>query len=280
MHLLMLVTAVALAYYLRSTTQLSDGTWNARWPYALQLFVVPPLLVVTTALAVVWMGPEGNTFFEWDGWLSHGLALGGLAGFALLGAQLSWEAVQGWWAVQALPRSRVLDVPCRLLASSTPFVAQVGFWNSELVVSQGLRERLTAEQLDLVLAHEAAHAHYRDTFWFFWLQWLALPWLPMTERLWQELLCLRELRADRWAAERGDRLILAEVLIQMAQWGMAVPIATASVFATAQTVEQRVEALLYPSELNPATGGGLWFLLIPVPLGVIPLHLYLCLSCH
>lgn len=98
----------------------------------------------------------------------------------------------------------------------------------------------------------------------------------MTDRLWQELLGLRELRADHWAAQRGDGLILAEVLIQMAQWGITVPIVTAAVFATAQTVE----ALLYPSAVNPVTGGGLWFLLIPLPLLIIPFHLCRCLSCH
>jgi Zn-dependent protease with chaperone function len=50
------------------------------------------------------------------------------------------------------------------------------------------------------LAHEQAHAHYRDTFWFFWLNVLT-SWLPHTEALWQEILFLREIRADEKAKE-------------------------------------------------------------------------------
>jgi Zn-dependent protease with chaperone function len=68
--------------------------------------------------------------------------------------------------------------------------------------------------LAAVLCHEAAHRYYADTLWFAGWGWLrrATGWLPQTAALWAELLLLRELRADRWAAKRVDPLLLAEAL--------------------------------------------------------------------
>ena len=105
----------------------------------------------------------------------------------------------------------------RVVETAAVFSAQVGLWRSELVVSQGLLEHLNAEHLEAVLAHESGHAHYRDTFWFFWLGGLRrlTGWLPQSETLWQELLLLREVRADEWAARRVDSLVLAESLMSV-----------------------------------------------------------------
>ena len=80
-------------------------------------------------------------------------------------------------------------------------------------------DALDRPHLDAVLAHEQAHVYYRDTFWFFWLGWIRsfTIWLPNTEAVWQELLLLRELRADRQATEQVDFLLLAESLLIVAQ---------------------------------------------------------------
>jgi Zn-dependent protease with chaperone function len=132
------------------------------------------------------------------------------------------------------------------------FAAQVGFWQSHLVVSQGLLDRLTSEQLNAVLTHEQSHVHYRDTFWFFWMGWLRhfTVWLPNTEALWQELLLLRELRADHWAAQTVDPLILAESLLLTVQDSAAAPNLCAAFSAAAplSRLEERIEALLAPPE--------------------------------
>ena len=151
-----------------------------------------------------------------------------------------------------------------------PFAAQIGFWQPQLVITQGLLDQLSTAQIEAVLTHEQAHLHYRDTFWFFWLGWLRqlTAWLPNTERLWQELLLLREMRADRWAANRVDPLLLAESLLQMAQAPL-LDLENACA-ANASRLEERIEALLSEADTaQPADTARLpwlWVLLAFMPL--------------
>ena len=131
---------------------------------------------------------------------------------------------------------------------SAVFSAQVGLWSSQLIVSRGLLAHLDSEHLAAVLAHEAGHQHYRDTFWFFWLGGLRrlTCWLPYSENLWQDLLLLREIRADRWAARSVDTLVLAESLMSV----ITAPLAPESVCAgfscaaPRSRLAQRIDALL------------------------------------
>jgi len=74
-------------------------------------------------------------------------------------------------------------------------------------------DTLDNAHLDAVIAHEQAH-FYWDTFWFFWLGWVLHCHCCNTESLWQELLILREVRADHWAAQQVDPLLLAESLLR------------------------------------------------------------------
>jgi len=220
-----------------------------QWQSSLLALVFPPLLLLTTAIAVLYMGTQGQMWGLPVGWIGYSLA----AGF------LSYAVITFLWvAVQAGRSVHHLQIHCqqplgngitgRVFAHSTPFAAQVGFWRSELVVSQGLLDCLSSEQLEAVLTHEQAHAHYRDTFWFFWLGWLRqiTLWLPHTTALWQELLLLRELRADRWAAQRVDPLLLAESLLLVVQ----APLIDADICAafgadpTLDRLEERIDALL------------------------------------
>ena len=52
--------------------------------------------------------------------------------------------------------------------------------------------------------------------WLGWLRQISF-WLPKTNCLWQDLLLLREIRADQKAAEKVDPLVLAESLLMVAQ---------------------------------------------------------------
>lgn len=52
-----------------------------------------------------------------------------------------------------------------------------------------------------------------------------MTWLPNTQALWEELLLLRELRADRWAAQHLDGLLIAESLLLLVSNNM-IPTAT------------------------------------------------------
>lgn len=264
MHLHLLGIAAAVSISIRFIAKLTDRSnqpvaqpslsWQRRWRQALIAFVVPPLLLLTSAVAVVTMGY--STTHPWDGQLSYAISFAFVLAAIAVWTYLSWIAFRtrremqqhpqvliqtGQGASQRQVMSRILEVPA-------VFSAQVGFWPSELVVSQGLLTYLDDEHLAAVLAHEAGHGHYRDTFWFFWLGGLLrlTKWLPYSESLWQELLLLREIRADRWAARSVDTLVLAESLMSV----MTAPLVAESVCAAFSCVAprswlaQRIDALL------------------------------------
>jgi hypothetical protein len=176
--------------------------------------------------------------------------------------------------------SRVLDNPI-------PFSALIGFWQPELIVSQGLLNTLDQDHLEAVFKHEQGHYYYRDTFWFFWLGWVRSisAWLPNTEALWQELLLLREMRADRWAAQQVDPLLLAESLLVVIS---TLPVqsdnccAAFSCAAPYNRLEERIEALLAEPELisQPSLLSWTWLLLAFLPFAAVPFHACSHLGAH
>ena len=306
MHLNMIAIAIAIAVLIRlvsnpSATKKSGLTlhlpprptpqtlsWQSRWHRSLVAFVVPPLLLLTTAVAVITMG-MGIGHHHWEGQVSYGIALGFMAIAVLKWTHLYWLSLQSQHrlkhhpisTIQAGHRGRIMDVPA-------VFSAQVGLWPSELVVSRGLLTHLDNEHLAAVLAHEAGHGHYQDTFWFFWLGGLRrlTSWLPNTEALWQELLLLREIRADRWAARSVDTLVLAESLMSvitaplMAQESICAGFSCA---APQSRLAQRIDALLEADLADlPAENGISSFRILPwqwaaiafalTPLLTIPFH--------
>ncbi|NJK53722.1 MAG: M56 family metallopeptidase [Leptolyngbyaceae cyanobacterium SU_3_3] len=140
-------------------------------------------------------------------------------------------------------------------------------------------ETLDAEHLESVLVHEQGHTYYHDTFWFFWLGGLRrlTCWLPQTEALWQELLILRELRADRWAAQTVDPLLLAEALLWVVSAPQIQPEGLCASFSSAvvkNRLNERIDALLKPSEEGSSEGtrSWLWLLWVSLPLLAVPFH--------
>ncbi|WP_239651594.1 M56 family metallopeptidase [Neosynechococcus sphagnicola] len=215
MHLMMLLVALGLAWSVRYRWVESGGHWEKRWQWGLRRLLFPPLMLLSTAIAVMWMGPHGQMVWAWEGWLSYALAIGWLVFAGILWLKHFWE---GWHILQTIRTHSTTNLRgsvVRVLEIPTLYCAQVGFWHPELVISQGILDTLGADHLEAVLAHEQAHHHYRDTFWFFWLGWIRqmTAWLPQTESIWQELLMLRELRADLWASRQTDALLLAEALL-------------------------------------------------------------------
>jgi Zn-dependent protease with chaperone function len=212
-HLFMLLTGWLSAIGIRQI-QAPSTQWHDRWNQAIVTFVLPPLLLISTAVALLWMGPIGHMVHGWLGWTTYAWAIGWLGIVGFLGLQLLAEAGRSMQQIRQYEAITVQNHPARKLETAMPFVAQIGFWQPQTVISRGLLETLDEAHLQAVLAHEAAHQHYRDTFWFFWLGWLrrCSRWLPQTEVLWQELLLLREMRADRFAAQTVDPLLLAEAL--------------------------------------------------------------------
>jgi len=285
MHLIMILLALGAAWLLRLAWSrrvgagLKPAQTTERWARVLLLFLLPPLLLMMTGLAVLCMGPQGQMVGLSAGWYGYWLAVSfcGLAGgkFLLLG----WQGWCSWRQVRTYPLLAIGDQPGRVLDSSVPFAALIGFWKPELVVSQGLLQTLTLSHLNAVIIHEQAHYYYRDTFWFFWLGWVrsCTAWLPNTEALWHELLCLRELRADRWAAQQVDPLVLAESLLVVVSATSSVPMTICAAFSEVtqrNRLEERIEALLSEVPLSVYQMGWrwAWLLLAFLPLAAIPLH--------
>jgi len=279
MHLAMILTALSLAWLLRLRGLEPTGNWTQRWQQALLLFLLPPLLLLMTALAVLCMGPQGQMIGLSTDWFSYCLVLGSV-GFAVVFCfKLAGEGWQSLQQIRTYPQIDLDGISARLLDNPILFSGQIGFWQPELVVTQGLLQTLKPEHLEAVLTHEQAHHYYRDTFWFFWLGWVRrmTAWLPNTELLWQELLVLRELRADRWAAKRVDALLLAESLLMVVSAPMMASESVCAAFSCAITrnrLQERVDALLGEPE-SPTQSSSwtwIWVLLALLPLLAVPFH--------
>jgi hypothetical protein len=286
MHLTMLVSILSLAWIYRCCVQASTAdSWQDRWQHTLEIFLLPPLLVIASAIAILQMGPHGWMVWGWEGWASYYLAVSFL-GFSLFclvrSALIGWKMID---RVRAYPLIELDGNSVRVLEINTPYSAQIGFWRPELVVSQGLLDTLPPSHRQAVLAHERAHAHYRDTFCFFWLGWLRQisSWLPYSTAIWEELLVLRELRADRWAAQETDGLLLAETLLWVVQKNAVVfedtyfediYCAAFNQVASADRLTQRIEALInLPTSIESNSWWRWQWLMIPLlPLLAIPLH--------
>lgn len=257
MHSLLVLLSVVGALSLRwtylwsvenTTLANSNLSWSRRWSLALGAFVLPPLLILAMAIAVLTMGIHGSMLGHAVGHLGYGCALLLVTLFAVTLLWLGINALRSQGRLRNLPLIEVQGVVARRLETELPFAARVGFWRPALVLSRGLDQLLSETELDAVLRHEQAHLIFRDTFWFFWLGWLrtATLWLPGTRILWKELLLLREMRADRWAAQGADPILLAESLLKMAR--AAVPAEPGWVMFSegneGDRLEQRIDALL------------------------------------
>jgi hypothetical protein len=280
MHSLMILLALAIAFGLRAFLP----TYQRRWQISLFFFLFPPLILVMTAVAVICMGYRGQMFGHSENHLSYLMAIAwfGLALFSL--GKLYHQAERTRRQLAGYPRAEITGQPARILDLDFPYSARVGLWDSELVITRGLLELLDGEHLTAVIAHENAHAVYRDTFWFFWLGWARSfsAWLPHTEELWSELVFLRELRADHYAVRHLDSLLLAESLLQVAQKVNKVSrfdfpaecCAALNEESLNNRLLERIDALIEEETEKPRFNGQVWFLLSfsLAPFLLLPWH--------
>ena len=277
MHLLTIIMTLSLAVALRQASFHSQG-WLKRWYRGLFIFLFPPLLLLTTAMTILYMGCHGTMLGIKAGFL--GCVISGSLILFACGClfKLAYQGDRTIVQLQKYPRSNVGGINARVIELDLPYSAQIGFWRSELVMSRGLLTALDSDHLAAVIAHEQAHVHYRDTFWFFWLAWVRSFsfWLPNTEALWQELLLLRELRADRRAVESVDFLLLAESLLFAVKAPLNAPVLGVSLndAQIGDRLNERIDFLLNPPESIQSNKwrSWSWLFLLFLPLLTIPLH--------
>jgi Zn-dependent protease with chaperone function len=259
MHSSLLVLTLAIAVVWRwQWRSPAGGSWQERWQSALTAFGLPPLMVVLTAGVVLSMGHHG-TMMGWSVspmgcWVSRGILglLGGVGVYAL-----GQAAKTEWWLQRQTKVSLPTGGQARCLEIDVPVAALVGLGSSSLLVSRGWLEQLTLAEQQAIVAHEQAHADYGDPLWFWGLGIVRrfAAWLPNNQTLWEELLLLREIRADQRAATTHDPLLLAELLVSLSrQMALAaqenspdlVPSLGFNEARSLSRLEQRVNALLDP----------------------------------
>ncbi len=289
MHLVMIISILILAWLIRLTASKTIENYSKSWWHSFFLFIIPPLLLLMTIIAIIFMGPIGKMLGLQASWVTYILAIGCLVIAIILLLKLSLELYITQQKINSYSQELIRGKKVRILEIDFPYSATIGFWHSELIVSRGLLKILDIAHLEAVLAHEEAHNYYRDTFCFFWLSWLKswTFWLPNTELLWQDLLFLRELRADQQASKTIDSLLLAESLLLVAQkvnQSVACNLnfnkfnesfcAELSCAIPRNRFMERIDALLEEKDFNYNfyRYGWSWIILMFFPLLTIPFH--------
>lgn len=139
-----------------------------------------------------------------------------------------------------------------VVTAEQPLGVAVGLLYPQVLISQGLIDRLTADDLELVIAHERAHVRRRDALMTALVRVLAVAQLPGLGRwLLRELAIAAEQACDEEAGRvAGDRLAVAAAILAVARaadHGRPAPFGGFAMGAGHLAVERRVEALLQPS---------------------------------
>lgn len=202
-----------------SARQWEHAAWRAVWmpllPAAIALFLLLGWVIVEPAEAE---RPPSSV-------------LSVSAAFAAI-----WIRVLIRAAKAARPR-RLPRVPCT-----------VGLWRPRVIIDHEFTNRLDADALEAVLAHEAAHVRHRDPFRI-WIAQIAtdLQWPSARARArfgeWRHAL---ELARDEETRESGiDGADLAAAILVGAQYE-TVPLTAATLIGSRLRLEDRIARLLAP----------------------------------
>lgn len=204
---------------------------------------------------------------------AHGPGIGGtlgLAALALVAGATLFHAVRSGIVAMRLARARSFELPSGVgvVESTRPFALTVGWVRPRVLVSTALFERLTEAQLEVVIAHERAHATRRDALAVTVARVLSLAHLPHVRRgIVAELSLACEQACDEAAArECGDRVLVAETIVAAERAAaLSPPLSPALAFGGAE-VGSRVESLL-AAPIESVTPRRLrWILLAVVPV--------------
>lgn len=279
MHFILIFSALFVAYSIRLISQLKWIKSEKKWGLSLFLFGFPPLLLFMTCFTVFFMGYHGEMWGIKASKFSYYLSVCFLIFSIFTFIKITWDLHKLSKLVAEYPLQNIGGKTIKILETSFPYAAQVGFWRSQLVMSSGLIKLLSKEHLKAVIAHESAHEIHKDTFFFFWLSYLERLtfWLPNNENLWNNLLLLRELRADNTASKTVDYLLIAEALLMVTTASINIPkplMFNLECPFTNCRLEERIDNLLDNSLDNSKFNWQqiLWVILIFIPWIFFPFH--------
>jgi beta-lactamase regulating signal transducer with metallopeptidase domain len=142
------------------------------------------------------------------------------------------------------------------IASEHFFVFSSGLFSPQAFISSQLLEQLSAEELDVVLAHEQAHCQRRDVFRRLLLSVAGLFHLPVPrQHLLNDLELSHEQICDNAAVQKvANRLLVAETIIKVArQVQLLTPKSKMGVISFGGShIDIRIQQLLeQPKPVNP-----------------------------
>lgn len=259
--------------------------WTSTWApesrhRALALLGITPLVLGLSALLSV-MLPSllGMLWPSQDHCLVHGghshlcfvhasHHVGGWSGWLLVGVAGGWLGAQLFVGTRALLRAfaivRQLSRHARhdrargfwIIPTDAVLCLSVGLLRPRLMVSEGLLSKAAPDELAIMLAHERAHVHRRDTLVHALVRAAGVMSTPSARRsLLRALELAAEQSCDEHAAARaGDRLCVAETILSLERHIGAAAFRSSPLIAGfgSSSVPQRVEALLQPPRENGA----------------------------
>lgn len=190
----------------------------------------------------------------------------GLAAFVVVAGSALVQGVRAAALAAGLARAPSFELASGVgvVQSARPFALSVGWFRPGVLVSTALVERLTPEQLEIVVAHERAHAVRRDALALTAARVLTLAHLPSARRriLADLTLACEQACDEAVAGECGDRVRVAETIVaaERAAASMGPFVAAGLAFGGGEVVD-RVESLLAAPIESVEARRPLWFLL-------------------
>ena len=254
--------ALSIAAYLSAPSVMravASRRAAARARVLLSFRLAPALLALAFVAALFvpsywWLEPRGSSIEEFDGVLAVLAALGAV----VVGAG-AWRGAAGWQQASTivgrlsgsarLARLTGVPVPAYIIASPQPAMLMAGVVRPRLLVTRGLLDALSPEEIAVGAAHELEHLKARDN-----LKRLTIRCTPdfwgwtrrarAVERAWcsaVEHAADAAASADDW----GRALTLASALLKVARLMPSTgSIVTASALVSGREVASRVQQLV------------------------------------
>ena len=141
-----------------------------------------------------------------------------------------------------------------VIESDRPVALSVGILKKRTILSSGLLRAIPARLVEVIVAHERAHAQRNDGLWKLATEVLSLGHLPGTRRALErdlELAC-EQACDERAGAMMGDRLRVAEALVAVERLRQnLLMMGPAALAFGASGLTARVDSLLSPSTGSP-----------------------------